>query len=184
MRIAGEVKGFTGDASAIPEDMRALPGRSAFFCLSAAHEAMQDAGLDMGRENPRRVGISLGADEETQLFHAISSLYDTPLVLRALAGGMPLFVECLEHSPLSGQRWSFKRKADIATKLLAITCGIEGPADTSHTACSSSGHAIGKAKRMIENDDCDAVITGGHCAMISEFAAAGFSSAGHAFYAQ
>lgn len=174
VRIAGEVKGYTGDASAIPEDMRALPGRSALFCMSAAHEALQDAGFDMGRENPLRVGISLGADEETQLFHAISSLYDAPRVLRALAGGMPLFVECLEHSPLSGQRWSFKRKADIATKLLAIACGIEGPADTSHTACSSSGHAIGKAKRMIENDDCDAVIAGGHCAMISEFAAAGF----------
>jgi 3-oxoacyl-[acyl-carrier-protein] synthase II len=174
VRIAGEVKGFAGDTSAIPEDMRDLPGRGAFFCLSAAHEALQDAGLDMGRENPRRVGISLGADEETQLFQAISSLYDTPRVLRALAGGMPLFVECLEHSPLSGKRWSFKRKADIATKLLAIICGIEGPTDTAHTACSSSGHAIGKAKRMIENDDCDAVLAGGHSSMISEFAAAGF----------
>ncbi len=174
VRIAGEVRGFTCDISAIPEDMRALPGRSALFCLSAAHEALQDAGLDMGRENPLRVGISLGADEETQLFQAISTLYDKPLELRALAGGMPLFVECLEHSSLAGQRWSFKRKADIATKLLAITCGIEGPADTSHTACSSSGHAIGKAKRMIENGDCDAVITGGHCAMINEFSVAGF----------
>lgn len=174
VRIAGEVKGFAGDPSAIPEDMRSLPGRSALFCLSAADEALQDAGLDMARENPLRVGISLGADEETQLFHAIVSLYDAPLVLRALAGGKPLFVECLAHSPQSGQRWSFKRKADMATKLLAITRGIEGSADTSHTACSSSGHAIGKAKRMIENGDCDTVIAGGHCAMISEFAAAGF----------
>ncbi len=71
VRIAGEVRGFTCDISAIPEDMRALPGRSALFCLSAAQEALQDAGLDMGRENPLRVGISLGADEETQLFQAI-----------------------------------------------------------------------------------------------------------------
>jgi 3-oxoacyl-[acyl-carrier-protein] synthase II len=174
VRIAGEVKGFTCDDSAIPQDMRNLPGRSAFFCLSAAREALQDAGLDMGCENPLRVGISLGADEETQLFHTINKLYDQPLVLRALAGGLPLFVECLEHSSLLGKLWSFKRRADIATKLLAITCGMQGPADTSHTACSSSGHAIGKAKRMIENDDCDVVIAGGHCAMISEFSAAGF----------
>jgi 3-oxoacyl-[acyl-carrier-protein] synthase II len=72
------------------------------------------------------------------------------------------------------RRWSFKRKADIPSKLLAITCGAQGPVDTSHTACSSSGHAIGKAKRMIENGDCNVVITGGHCAMISEFAVAGF----------
>jgi 3-oxoacyl-[acyl-carrier-protein] synthase II len=174
VRIAGEVKGFTCAISAIPEDMRMLAGRSALFCLSAAEEAMRDAGLDMGRENPRQVGVSFGADEESQLFELMSTLYDKPLELRGLAEGLPLFIECLEHSPLAGQRWSFKRKADIATKLLAITCGIEGPADTSHTACSSSGHAIGKAKRMIENGDCDVVITGGHCAMITEFAVAGF----------
>ena len=174
VRIAGEVKGFTQDDSAIPQDMRVLAGRSVLFCLAAAREAMQDAGLDMERENPLRVGISLGAEEESQLFHTINQLYDQPLVLRAFAGGLPLFVECLKHSSLLGKLWSFKRRADIAAKLLAITCGMQGPSDNSQTACSSSGHAIGKAKRMIENDDCDVAIAGGHCAMISEFSAAGF----------
>ncbi len=105
--------------------------------------------------------------------------------LRALAGGMPLFVECLEHSPLSGQALVIQAQSRYRHQAACHYLRHAGAqSDTSHTACSSSGHAIGKAKRMIENGDCDVVITGGHCAMISEFSRCRVLSAGHAFYAQ
>jgi nodulation protein E len=44
---------------------------------------------------------------------------------------------------------------------ISIEFGITGPAFTISTACSSAGHAIGQAYRMVRDGDTDLVITGG-----------------------
>ncbi len=46
-------------------------------------------------------------------------------------------------------------------EFVAIHLGVGGPAYTISTACSSSAHALGSAKRLLEAGQVDAVIAGG-----------------------
>lgn len=174
VRIAGEVKGFAFDLHRLNPDIRAMAGRSVLLGLEAGMMAIRDAGLDLDREDPRRIGVSLGGDEEYQEFGMMPELYDLQYAYRAFVYGMPAYCELLQHATPTAKLWAFRKKTDICTKALALTLHLQGPAETSHTACSSSGHALGKAKRLIEQGYCDVMVAGGHCSMISEFSIAGF----------
>jgi 3-oxoacyl-[acyl-carrier-protein] synthase II len=174
VRIAGEVKGFAPDLSGLTPDLRAVAGRSMLLCLETATMALRDAGLALDKEDPRRIGISLGGDEENQEFSMMPELYDMKYAYRAFAEGLNAYCAMLKHSKDVAKLWAFRKKTDIGSKAVALTFNIQGPSETSHTACSSSGHALGKAKRLIEQGECDIVVAGGHCSMISEFSIAGF----------
>jgi nodulation protein E len=54
-----------------------------------------------------------------------------------------------------------KTMANAGASHISIEFGITGPAFTVSTACSSAGHAIGQAYRMVRDGDTDLVITGG-----------------------
>jgi 3-oxoacyl-[acyl-carrier-protein] synthase II len=174
VRIAGEVKNFSFDDSVLPRGCAELVSRSARLCIAAAHMAVQDSGITIADENPYRVGISLGADEEYLQFNMIHKVFHQELIHRAFQSPGAAHAKALGASPLLGKIWSFRKKADIGATLVSILCGIRGPVRASNTACSSSGHALGAAKRLIENGDCDAVVAGGQCSLISEFSIAGF----------
>ncbi|MCX8043168.1 MAG: beta-ketoacyl-[acyl-carrier-protein] synthase family protein [Desulfobacterota bacterium] len=174
VRIAGEVKDFIPETNNLPPDLSMFAGRSVLLGLAAARMAVADAGLDLDRENPRLIGVSIGGDEEYQEFGMMPILYDMRYAYRAFVHGMPAYCELLHHATPTAKLWAFRKKTDIGSKAIALTFHIEGPSETSHTACSSSGHALGKAKRLIEQGECDIMIAGGHCSMISEFSIAGF----------
>lgn len=173
VNIAGEVKGFV-PSDEIPREMELLTGRSAQLGIKACAMALQDSGLDLTSEDTARIGISLGGDEEYMIFKQTERAFAREYIHRAYTGGPDEYVDLLYHSPMLAKRWTLRKKTDLGSKLISICHNIRGPVETSHTACSSSGHAIGKAKRLIENGDCDVMITGGHCSMISEFSIAGF----------
>jgi 3-oxoacyl-[acyl-carrier-protein] synthase II len=174
VKIAGEAKNFSLDESFLPKEYAVLAGRSAQLCLKAAQMSIADAGIDLNNEDLDRIGISLGADEEFFHFSMIDKIYPRQHVYRAFKEGQDTFVEILTEAPLLGKIWSFRKRADIGSKLLSLVYNLQGPINVSHTACASSGHAIGKAKRLIENGDCDIAVAGGHCSMLSEFVVAGF----------
>jgi len=174
VRIAGEVKGFSPDLSTIHPAIRNVAGRSVLLCLEAAKMAISDAGIDLEREDPRLIGVSLGGDEEYQEFSMMPELYDMTYAYRAFVHGLHAYCELLQHATPLAKLWALRKKTDIGTKALSLTFNLQGPSETSHTACSSSGHALGKAKRLIEHGECDVMIAGGHCSMISEFSIAGF----------
>jgi len=54
-----------------------------------------------------------------------------------------------------------KTMANAGASHISIEFGITGPAFTISTACSSAGHAIGQAYRMVRDGDTDLAITGG-----------------------
>jgi 3-oxoacyl-[acyl-carrier-protein] synthase II len=59
-KLAAEVKGFEGKDYMDPKAAK----RMELFCqyaVAAAKEAMEDAGLDMEKEDPFRVGVSVGS---------------------------------------------------------------------------------------------------------------------------
>ncbi|MCX6124307.1 MAG: beta-ketoacyl-[acyl-carrier-protein] synthase family protein [Proteobacteria bacterium] len=60
------------------------------------------------------------------------------------------------------------------TTMLAALTGAQGGNTTVHTACASSGQALGEAFDMVASGDCDVVLTGGADSMINPFQVAGF----------
>lgn len=60
------------------------------------------------------------------------------------------------------------------SNLVASLIGAKGATSTIHTACASSGQALGEAYEMIVCGDYDVVMTGGADSMVNPFQMAGF----------
>jgi 3-oxoacyl-[acyl-carrier-protein] synthase II len=174
VRIAGEVKFFQLDVSRLPEDCPNFLGRSAQLGIKAAQQALKDSGLELDKEDPRQLGISLGCEEEYTQLKLLTEFFHPDTLCAAYQDPWAGHAKMLQLSSSTGKLFSFRRRADIGSAILAIMVKSGGSVSTTNTACSSSGHAIGKAKRMIEDGDCTVVIAGGHCSMLNEFTVAGF----------
>jgi len=174
VRIAGEAKNFQFDSSRLPQDCLDLLGRSPQLGITAAQLALKDADLELQKEDPRQIGISLGSDEEYIQLKILPDFFHRDALYAAHNDPWAAHAGMLRLSSVTGKLFSFRKRADIGSATLAIMLHIAGPIATAHTACSSSGHAIGKAKRMIEGGDCAVVIAGGHCSMLNEITLAGF----------
>jgi len=69
------------------------------------------------------------------------------------------------------------RLINLVSGQIQIKHGFKGPNHAVVTACSSGGHAIGDAARMIMLDDADVMIAGGAEAAICPIGIAGFAQA-------
>src|SRR5664280_1210351 len=106
--------------------------------LTAAAEALADAGLDLDREDPSRIGVVLGAGVSGLLD---SENYFRDLLARGARRARPTKV--LNHPP------------DQTTDRIAERWGLLGPRSTITTACSSSGTSLGYAADLIRHGFCD-----------------------------
>jgi 3-oxoacyl-[acyl-carrier-protein] synthase II len=127
------------------------------FALAAAGQAVADAGLDFGKEDPFRVGVELGTgiggfDIVTRDAHTF------------LSGGrlQPLFVTMVIPN--------------IAAAHIAMEHGLKGPNSTVVTACAASTHAIGNAFRVLQRGDADVMLAGGTEANLCEVGLAAFNA--------
>ena len=66
--------------------------------------------------------------------------------------------------------------ANSSSAALSMKYGYRGPCETIATACAASTHAIGNAARLIATGRCDAMLTGGAEASMTETALAGFNN--------
>jgi 3-oxoacyl-[acyl-carrier-protein] synthase II len=171
VRIAGEVKGFDDTIAAVPEAVRHFAGRATTFCLAATQEALQHARFAHGSIEPPRIGISLGASEETYTLSRFDDAFVAADIYQHLAGSEFSYLK--QSKPL-GHIWPVRKSAHITSQIIAMIFGARGPSSASSTACASSTHAVGKALRMIEYGDADMVIAGGTDSCLSEFSVAGF----------
>jgi 3-oxoacyl-[acyl-carrier-protein] synthase II len=154
--IAGEVKDFDPSGLASPKDVKRLD-RNVLFALSAAKEALADAGVN--GYNPERVGIvvgcCIGGFNELMRQHEI-------LLERGPDRVSPFFLpNVLVDSP-SGQ--------------LAIELGIRGPNYAVVSACATGSHTIGEGTDLIRDGYADAVLAGGTEGCIHPLILAGFSA--------
>lgn len=87
------------------------------------------------------------------------------ITLGTSTSGIASSEEALETYLNTGQRphdYDFKKQEiGAGAEFLQQIAGIQGPALTVSTACSSSANAFASAKRLIDLDLCDAVIVGG-----------------------
>lgn len=171
VRIAGEVKGFDDSLVTVPENLRHFVGRATTFCLAATKEALRSAQFEPRILEPARVGISLGASEETYTLSRFDDAFVAADIYRYLEQND---LSYLRGSKPLGHIWPVRKSAHTTSQILSIAFGALGPSSASSTACASSTHAVGKALRMIEHGDADMVIAGGTDSCLSEFSVAGF----------
>lgn len=103
---------------------------------STVHDTISRFGSD-------RIGIVLGT--------STSGVRNTEFALAHWA----------EHGALPDEFHYKQQQMGAGADFLADFIGIEGPAYTISTACSSSGKAFSSARRLIRQGFCDAVIVGG-----------------------
>jgi len=140
-QLAAEIKELPGG---LEPALRRRLSRTDVIGLAAAAEALADAGLDLDREDPSRIGVVLGA--------GVSGLLDSENYFRDLLARGPRRArptKVLNHPP------------DQTTDRIAQRWGLLGPRSTITTACSSSATALGYAADLIRHGYCDVVVTGG-----------------------
>ncbi len=157
-RFACEVKNFSLDGLLDRKDARRMD-RFTQFAVVASREAMQNANLDLERENLDRIGVVMGSGiggmETFESQHAI-------LIERGPSRVSPFFIPMMISDMAAGQ--------------VSIQFGLRGPNFCTVSACASGAHAIGEALRLLRAGDADVIVAGGTEATITPMALAGFCS--------
>jgi len=159
VRIAGEVKGFDPHKFVDPKEARRM-ARCSHFAIAAAHEALSQSGLVIGRNiDGDSVGVVMGtalggfemSDSGVQDFRRLGWRKVNPFALPA----------ALPNAP--GHH-------------VSTYFGAKGPLNTIVAACASGTQAIGEAAELIRNGKVEAAFGGGVEATVIEPALAAFSS--------
>jgi 3-oxoacyl-[acyl-carrier-protein] synthase II len=157
-KVAGQVDDFNpGDYM----DVKAAKRMERFcqFAVAAAKEAMEDAGIDMTKEDPYKVGVSVGS--------GIGSLdaieRDHKKLLDKGPGRInPLLVPLMITNMAAGN--------------VSIALGAKGKSLNVVTACATGTHSIGEAYRSIQCGDADVMIAGGTESAITPIGIGGFAA--------
>jgi 3-oxoacyl-[acyl-carrier-protein] synthase II len=158
VKIAGEVKDYDPTGAAAPKEVRKLD-RNVLFALTAAKEALADAGMNGHRYEPERLGVIVG-----NCIGGFNELMRQHDVLRERGPDRvsPTFLANVLVDSASGQ--------------LAIELGFRGPNYAVVSACATGSHALGEAAELVRRGDADAVVAGGTEGCIHPLILAGFCS--------
>ena len=156
--LAAEVKDF--DAKQYMDAKTAR--RMELFCqyaVAAAKEAITDAALDMEKEDPYRVGVSVG--------NGVGSLGGIErehkrLLEKGPSKVNPLFVPLVISNMAAGN--------------VSIAFGLKGKSINVVTACATGTNSIGEAFRSIQYGEADVMVAGGTEGAICPLGIAGFTS--------
>ena len=156
-KVAGEVKGFDPLNFMERKEARHM-ARFSQFAVAAAKMAMEDAGIDLAKEDQERLGVYLG--------NGIGGLPDIEEGCGVLTskGGMrlnPFFMPIILTNLAAGQ--------------VSIALGLKGYTSTVSTACAASTQAIGEATEVIRRGSADVMVAGGTEAGITAIGVAGFA---------
>ena len=158
VKLAAEVKNFNAKDYM---DFKAAKRMELFsqYAVAASKEAMADAGIEMEKEDPFRIGVIVGS--------GIGSLpameaADQRLIQRGPSKVDPLLVP--------------KMISNMAAGNVSIALGARGKCTNVVTACASGTHCIGDAFRAIQYGDAEVMIAGGTEGAISPVGVAGFTN--------
>jgi len=158
VRFACEVKGF--DPLKFMERKEAKRADVyTQYAVTAAVEAMADAGLSQGGYDVDRTGVIVGSGiGGLKTFEEQHDIYRE----RGASKISPFFV------PM--------HIVDIAAGVVSMRFNARGPNYATVSACSTSAHAIGEGFRTIAYGDADIIIAGGAEASVTPMAIAGFAN--------
>ncbi len=157
-QIAGEVKDFDPTKYIDKKESKRMD-RYAQFAVAATKMALEDAGLNLEKEDCDRIGTYVGAGIggiET-MNEQYKKLFD-----KGPNRISPFFIPMMIANMAAGQ--------------VSITFGLHGPSSCVVTACATGSNCIGDAMRVMQRGETDVMVAGGTEASISEAAVAGFSA--------
>lgn len=157
-KLAAEVKDFD---PAQYMDKKAARRMEPFcqFAVAAAKEAIEDAGLDMTKEDPYRAGCAVGSGigslQAMEKEHA-------KLLEKGPSKVAPLLVPLMISNMAAGN--------------VSIAYNLKGKSINVVTACATGTNSIGEAFRTIQYGDADIMVAGGTESSITPIGVAGFSA--------
>ena len=155
--LAAEVKDFDPLQYMDKKSARRMEDFS-LYAVVAAKEAMEDAGLDMEKEDSFRVGCAVGC--------GIGSLQCVQRNYVRIQTKGPNRVEPLMIPMLI---------SNIAAGNISIQLGLQGKNINVVTACATGNHNIGEAFRSIQYGEAEVMFAGGTEGAITESGVAGFT---------
>ncbi len=157
-KFAGEVKDFRAGDFISPKEIKRID-LFIQYALAASKIAIEDSGLDMGREEAERVGVvvgtGLGGLPTLEKYHSI-------LLERGPGRISPFFIPMLIANEAPGH--------------IAIQFGMKGPNLCIVTACATGAHSIGESFRIIQYGDADVMVAGGTEANLTPLTVGGFNA--------
>ncbi len=156
-RIAGQVNDFD-PVQYIPAKESRRMARFTQMGLAAAGMAVENAGLNLDREDRDRIGVLLGNGNGG--FPTI----DEAMRVLVEKGGMrisPFFFPMI--------------LPNMAAATISRILGLKGYSSTVTTACAASTQSVGEAAEVIRRGAADVMVTGGTEAGISQLGLGGFS---------
>ena len=157
-RLAAEVRGFEAKNYM---DFKSAKRMELFaqYAMAAAKEAIEDAGIDMDREDAYRAGCVIGSGIGS--LQAIEREYKK-LLEKGPSRVNPLFVPMMISNMASGN--------------VSIAYGLKGKSMNVVTACASGTNSIGEAFRTIQYGDADIMVAGGCESCVTPVGIAGFTA--------
>ena len=160
----GEAEGVFGMVHDLTEvhpffEEHGLPyDRCSQLALMAADDCLKESGLDVSREDPWRLGVSIGTS------------------LGGMRSGDEFHKEWI-HEGVDAAKASWLKQYPIhaVADVVAMEAGFKGCRNIISTACSASANSLGYAYDQIMDGSHDAVLAGGVDPM-SRFSFAGFTS--------
>ena len=173
--LAAEVKDFDPTLYVAKKEIRKMD-RSNVFALSAAVQAMRDAGLEEEKKEAAEADLpeeAAGIDAESRDRWGV--------MVASGIGGFSSIEEEKEKAMEKGYGrvspfFIPKAIANMSAGYIAIRFGMKGVCSCVVTACASAANAIGDAFRQIRDGYMDLMIAGGTEAAISPLAIGGFTS--------
>lgn len=158
VKLAAEVKDFDPKQYMDPKAARRMEAFSQ-FAVAASKEALENAGIDMEKEDPYRIGVAVGS--------GIGSLQamerdHKKLLEKGPSRVNPLLVPMMISNMAAGN--------------VAIQFGLKGKCINVVTACATGTHSIGEAFRSIQYGEADVMVAGGTESSITPLGVAGFTA--------
>lgn len=155
-QIAGEVKGFNPRNYMEFKDARRM-ARFSQFSVACARMAIENARLDISKENPDQLGVIIG--------NGIGGFPEVEEGYRIMMGrgGMrlnPFFMPIILPNMAAGQ--------------ISLIFGLTGFSSTITTACAAATQAIGDAVEIIRLGKAEVMLGGGSEAALTPTGIAGF----------
>ncbi len=155
-KIAGEVKNYDPTQTIPMKESR----RMELFCqyaVTAAGEAIKDAGIDSKVQNPEDIGVLIGSGiGSLRIVEETHSIY----LEKGPAKFTPFMIPMLI--------------INIASGWVSILHNFKGPNLAVVTACATGTHAIGEAYRLIQHGQAKVMIAGGTESCVTPLGIGGF----------
>lgn len=157
-KLAAQVKDFDPKQYMDPKAARRMELFSQ-YAVAASKQALTDAGIDMEKEDPYRVGVCVSSGIGS--LQAIEREYKK-LLEKGPNRTNPLLVPLMISNMAAGN--------------ISIQFGLKGKSINVVTACATGTHSIGEAMRSIQCGEADVMVAGGTEASITQIGVAGFNA--------